>query len=115
MGSRMASRLATARPARILAAAIILVDGCPGPVFCLLFLNSTFLVALGDMIGLALLLVSIFRFVATRHDNPPVQFSLNDKAVPEFPGTLMRSGSFLLPIWHPAGFFFDWLWHRAYP
>jgi hypothetical protein len=56
----MAGRLAAARPAGLLAAAIIFVDGCPGPALGLLLRNSTLLIALGYMVGLALLLVGIF-------------------------------------------------------
>ena len=56
----MAGRLAAARPAGLLAAAIIFVDGCPGPALGLLLRNPALLVALGYMVGLALLLVGIF-------------------------------------------------------
>jgi hypothetical protein len=47
MRRRMAGRLAAARPAGLLAAAIIFVDGCPGPTLGLLLRNSTLLIALG--------------------------------------------------------------------
>jgi hypothetical protein len=56
----MAGRLAAARPAGLLAAAIIFVDGCPSPALGLVLRNPTLLVALGYMVGLALLLVGIF-------------------------------------------------------
>ncbi len=55
----MAGRLAAARPAGLFAAAIIFVDGCPGPTLGLLLRNRPLLVALGYMVGLALLLVGI--------------------------------------------------------
>jgi hypothetical protein len=76
----VACRFAAPRSPGLLAAAIIFVDGCPGPAFGLLLRNPTLLVAFGYMVGLALLLV----FVAAGHDNPPVQFSLNEKLVKEF-------------------------------
>jgi hypothetical protein len=56
----MAGRLAAARPASLLAAAIIFVDGCPGPALGLSLRNSARLIAFGYMVGLALLLVGIF-------------------------------------------------------
>jgi hypothetical protein len=56
----MAGRLAAPRPARLLAAAIVFVDGCPGPALGLSLRNPTLLIAFGYMVGLALLLVGIF-------------------------------------------------------
>jgi len=81
----MAGRVATAGPASLLAAAVIFVDGCPRPALGLLLWNPTLLVALGYVVGLALLLVGIFRLVAAGHDDSPVQFILNEKVATEFP------------------------------
>ena len=44
----MAGRLAAAGPVGLLAAAVIFVDGCPGPALGLLRWNPTLLVALGS-------------------------------------------------------------------
>jgi hypothetical protein len=85
----MAGRLATDRAPWILAATIILVDGCPGPALGFLPRNSTLLVAFGDMIRLALLPVSRFRFVATWHGEHSCEFGLNEKAVLEFHAGVM--------------------------
>src|SRR5689334_10680856 len=59
--SRMAGLLAPAGPAGLLAAAIVLVHGRPGPALGFLLGDATLLIALGDVIGLALLLVGVFR------------------------------------------------------
>jgi len=53
--------------ARLLAAAIILVHRRPGAPFGLLPGDAALLIALGDMVGLALLLVGIFTFIASGH------------------------------------------------
>src|SRR5215469_8596520 len=63
--------LAAARAA-LLAAAAFLVDGRPGAPLGFLVGNAALLVALGDVVGLALLLVGVLRFVAARHREPPV-------------------------------------------
>src|SRR5690348_15902091 len=67
IGRRMAGVLAAAGPTGLLAAAVVLVHGRPGPALGLLVGDAALLVALGDMIGLALLLVGVFRLVATGH------------------------------------------------
>jgi hypothetical protein len=51
----------------VLAAAVILVDGGPGPAFGLLLGDATLLVALGDVIRLAILLVGVLGLVSARH------------------------------------------------
>jgi hypothetical protein len=56
----MAGGLAAPRPVRLLAAAVVSVDGCPGSALGLLLRNATLLIAFGYMVGLALLLVGIF-------------------------------------------------------
>src|SRR5277367_1701756 len=62
MRRRVPGMSAAARP-RFLAAAVILVDGRPGAPLGFLLRNATLLVALGDMVGLAFLLVGVFGFV----------------------------------------------------
>jgi hypothetical protein len=60
----MTGHLALSGPACLLAAPVILVHGRPGPALGLLFRNAALFVTLGDMFGLAILLVGVFRFVA---------------------------------------------------
>src|SRR4051812_26937962 len=61
--------LPAAAGARFLAAARFLVDRRPGAGARFLLGNALVLIAFGDMLGLALLLVGIFAFVALRHDS----------------------------------------------
>jgi hypothetical protein len=60
--------------AALVAAAAFLVDGRPGPPLGLMLRHAALFVAVGDMIGLAFLLVGVFRFVAARHSAPPVRW-----------------------------------------
>src|SRR5208282_4475628 len=69
----MAFGLVAPRPA-LLAAAALLVDGRPGPPFCFFLGNAPRFVALGNMIGLALLLVGVFGFISTRHNDTPLHY-----------------------------------------
>src|SRR4051794_6008088 len=62
----MTGRFAATR-AGFLAAPVVLVDGRPGAALGLLLGDAALLVALGDMVGLPLLLVGVFGFVAARH------------------------------------------------
>ena len=68
---RVAGALAAAGAAGLLAAAVVLVDGCPGPALGLLLGHAALLVAFGDVIGLAFLLVGVFGLVAARHGTTP--------------------------------------------
>src|SRR5262245_8487162 len=65
MGRRMAGVLAASR-ARFLAAAIVLVDGRPGPALGLVLRHTPLFVAFRDVVGLTLLFVRVFRLVAAR-------------------------------------------------
>src|SRR5439155_15762158 len=69
----VAFRLAAPRSA-LLAAAALLVDGRPSPPFGFLLGDPARLVALGDMIGFALLLAGVFGLVTTWHDHPPLRY-----------------------------------------
>src|SRR3984893_14765894 len=64
----MAFRLASPRSA-LLAAAALFVDGRPSPSFRFLFGDAARLLALGYVIGFALLLVGVFGFITTWHDH----------------------------------------------
>ena len=59
---------ALAPGAALLAAAVLLVDGRPGPRLGFVLGDAPLLVALLDVLGLALLLVGVRRLVAARHD-----------------------------------------------
>ena len=67
MSSRVAGMLTPTRTARLLATAIILVDGCPSPALGFLFRDTALLVAFGNMIGFAFLFVGVFGLVTTWH------------------------------------------------
>jgi len=69
----MAGMDASTRAAGRLAAAVVFVDGGPGASLGFLFGDAAPLVALGDVVGLAFLLVGVFRFVAARHAALPGQ------------------------------------------
>jgi len=69
----MSGVLAAAGAAGILAAAVILVDGRPGPAFGLLVRNALILVALRDVLGLAFLLFRVLGFVSARHGEAPLR------------------------------------------
>src|SRR5687767_13659835 len=56
-----------AAAAGLLAAAVDRVDGRPRAALGLAGADSAFLVALGDVLGLALLLVGVFRLVSSGH------------------------------------------------
>lgn len=64
-GCRLAGVLALARSTGLHTAAIVLVDGRPGTALRLLFRDAAILIAFGDVIGLAFLLVGVFGFVTT--------------------------------------------------
>jgi hypothetical protein len=53
--------LATARTVRLLATAVVVIDGGPAAALGFLFRKATLLVALGDVVRLALLLVGVLR------------------------------------------------------
>src|SRR6185312_14623085 len=53
--------------AGLLAAMSLGIDRRPGAALGLLFRDATVLIAFGDMIGLAFLLIGVFRFVAAGH------------------------------------------------
>jgi len=57
--------------AAFLAAAGHLVDGGPGAPLGLVFWDAALFVAFLDVLGLALLLVGVARFVAAGHGSPP--------------------------------------------
>src|SRR6185437_6104700 len=67
LGRRSVAFLLAAPRAAFPAPAALLVDGRPGAPLGLLVGDHAFLVALGDMVGLAFLLVRVLRFVAARH------------------------------------------------
>jgi hypothetical protein len=59
--------LAVTAAAGLLAAAVDLVDGCPGAPFSFVGGEAAFLVAFLDMLSLAFLVVGVFALVAARH------------------------------------------------
>jgi len=66
------SRVTSARikqtlPVLLLAAAVLLVDRCPGDFFGLLLRDTLFLVALFNVLGLSFLLIGIAGFVSAWH------------------------------------------------
>jgi hypothetical protein len=67
----MSGTAASTRSAWFFAAAVILIDGGPGPPLGFFLRNPPLLITFGDVIGLALLLVGVFRFATTRHGIPP--------------------------------------------
>src|SRR3954464_11539086 len=67
MSGRMACVGAAPRTAFLLAAAVILVDRCPGAPFRFLLGNATLFITFRDVVGLAFLFVCVFRFVAAGH------------------------------------------------
>jgi hypothetical protein len=60
MGRGIAGMGASPRPAGLLAATVVLVDGGPGAPLCLLLRDPTFFITFGDVIGFACLLVGVF-------------------------------------------------------
>jgi hypothetical protein len=74
MHRRMAGFLAAAGASGFLPAAVVLVDGGPGPPFRFLLGKAALLVAFSFVISLALLLGGVFRFVAAGHRIPPWLF-----------------------------------------
>jgi len=60
MRGGMTCGLPSTGPARLFAAAVILVDRGPGAAFGFLLAHALLLVAFGDMVGLALLLGGVF-------------------------------------------------------
>ena len=83
----MARRLAAARSAGALSAAIVFVDGRPGATFGLLLRNAAAFVALLDMLRLPFLLVGVFRLVAAWHGLPP---ALRDRMLAHKPLTAAK-------------------------
>src|SRR5678816_265059 len=67
----MAGVLAAAGAAGLLAAAVVLVDGGPGPGLGLLVRNAFLFVAFRDVVGLAFLFVGVFGLVSARHGDSP--------------------------------------------
>jgi hypothetical protein len=85
----MAGGVAATRAA-LVAAAVFLVHGRPGPALGLGFRNAARFVAFGDVVRLALLLVRVFRLVAAGHGalHPSFRRTENERApgpVPAFP------------------------------
>jgi len=82
----MAHAVAATRPA-LLPSAGLLVHGCPSSTFGLRLWNAAFLVALGDMIRHALLLVGVLRLISTRHyvTFRPCSPTANRRTVPTVP------------------------------
>src|SRR5262249_22585960 len=67
----MAGALAAAGAARLLAAGIVLVDRGPGAPLGFLLADALLLVTFLDVLGLALLLVGVFRLAALGHERSP--------------------------------------------
>src|SRR5271165_4702091 len=63
----MARRFPSFGSACFLPAAVVLVDGGPGSSFGLLLRNAATLIAFRNVVGFALLLIRVFRFVAAWH------------------------------------------------
>jgi hypothetical protein len=89
----MASVHATPRAAGSLAATVILIHRRPSAAFSFLLTNTALFIALGDVIGFALLLVGVFGFVAARHRWPPQIPSPTWRICLKFP-----AGSFLFAL-----------------
>jgi len=65
------------------------VDRRPGTTFRLFFADATFAVALFDVVGLALLLVRVLRFVTARHGTLPVSFIVHEFCVEKHSTTVL--------------------------
>jgi hypothetical protein len=68
---RRMTGVGAAAGARFLAAAVVLVDRGPGAPLGFFFRHAARLVAFGDVVGLAFLLVGVLWLVATRHYQVP--------------------------------------------
>jgi len=90
---RMVLRLAAARAA-FLSTVSRLVDRCPGPPFGFLFTKAARFIALFNMLGLALLLARITRFISAWHFSlvKNCLFLLNHPARNPSPGVSARLG-----------------------
>lgn len=67
MGRRVSGMFALAGATGLLTAAVIFVDGRPGTALGFIFGNAAVFVAFGDVVGFAILLVSVLGFVTTGH------------------------------------------------